>query len=259
MPNSMDDLFTDDVHVVASLEIPTSRIKIMKISYCDESGTGNEPIAVMVGVVVDSQRMRVSKEDWRELLAELSNMIGFKIDELHTRDFYSGNSPFRNLNGSQRSDYISAIFKWFVDRKHHFFHSAIDKTIFEKLRKSDGRLNEIGSIWRSLAVHGILAMQRAFQSEKKNKGNTIFIFDNEGTEERDFKAFIFSPPSWTDTYYSRKRKQPPLDQIVDVPYFADSKQVALLQMADLIAYFLRRYAELKEGHSQARYSDEFPN
>jgi len=65
----------------------------MKICYCDESGTGNEPIAVTVGVVVDSQRMRVSKEDWKELLAQLSNMIGSKIDELHTRDFYSGNSP----------------------------------------------------------------------------------------------------------------------------------------------------------------------
>ncbi|HET9376701.1 MAG TPA: hypothetical protein VFO40_17130 [Chthoniobacterales bacterium] len=106
----------------------------MKICYCDESGTGNEPIAVTVGVVVDSQRMRVSKEDWKELLAQLSNMIGSKIDELHTRDFYSGNSPFRNLNGSQRSDYISAIFKWFVDRKHHFFTQRSTKLFLESLR-----------------------------------------------------------------------------------------------------------------------------
>lgn len=29
----------------------------MKVSYCDESGTGDEPIAVMVGVIVNAQRI----------------------------------------------------------------------------------------------------------------------------------------------------------------------------------------------------------
>ncbi|MBV8282564.1 MAG: DUF3800 domain-containing protein [Candidatus Eremiobacteraeota bacterium] len=107
-----------------------------------------------------------------------------------------------------------------------------------------------------IGVHGILAMQRAFQGEKKNKGNTIFVFDSERMEERDFNAFISDPPGWTATYYSKKRKQAPLDQIIDVPYFADSKHVALLQVADFIAYFLRRYAEIQEGYSQPRYADE---
>ncbi len=90
-------------------------------------------------------------------------------------------------------------------------------------------------------------MQRAFQGEEKNKGNTIFVFDDEHMEERDFKTFISDPPRWTDSYYSRERRQAPLDEIIDVPYFADSKHVALLQVADFIAYFLRRYAEIREG------------
>jgi Protein of unknown function (DUF3800) len=227
----------------------------MKVCYCDESGTGDEPIAVMVGVVVDSQRMRLTKGHWKELLDELSQITGSRVEELHTGDFYRGNSPFRRITAEQRSQYISSIFKWFADRKHHFFHSAIDKKLYSALKSSDRNLAEIGSLWRTLAVHGILAMQRTFQGEKNNKGNTIFVFD-EHIEERDFKAFISDPPRWTETYYSKGRRQAPLDQIIDVPYFADSKQVALLQVADAIAYFLRLHAEIKEGHSQPRYPDE---
>src|SRR5262249_11406315 len=123
---------------------------IMKVCYCDESGTGNEPIAVMVGVVVDSQRMRVTKDHWKELLDHLSDITGSQLDELHTRDFYSGNSPFRNLNGEQRYQYISSIFGWFADRKHHFFHSAIDKSRYSASVASDSNLAAIGSLWRTL-------------------------------------------------------------------------------------------------------------
>jgi hypothetical protein len=45
----------------------------MKVCYCDESGTGDEPIAVMVGVLVDSQRMHITKKDWCELLEQFSS------------------------------------------------------------------------------------------------------------------------------------------------------------------------------------------
>lgn len=37
--------------------------------YVDESGTGDEPIGVMVGVVADAHRMRVTKQDWNGLLS----------------------------------------------------------------------------------------------------------------------------------------------------------------------------------------------
>lgn len=44
----------------------------MQFVYIDESGTGDEPIGVMVGVVADSHRMRVTKENWSGLLFALS-------------------------------------------------------------------------------------------------------------------------------------------------------------------------------------------
>lgn len=47
----------------------------MKFVYIDESGLGEKPIAVMVGVIVDSQRMHITKKNWNLLLQTLSNLI----------------------------------------------------------------------------------------------------------------------------------------------------------------------------------------
>jgi hypothetical protein len=229
----------------------------MKLCYCDESGTGNEPIAVMVGVVVDSQRMHITKEDWDDLLEHLSGIVGVRLAELHTRDFYSGNRAFRGIAGPKRSEYISTIFQWFADRKHHFIHTAIDKNAFRSAVAMGAVPSEIQSVWRCLGAHIILAAQRAFQKIEKTKGHTIFIFDNEYREEKHFKEFIFRPPAWSDSYYERAKKQRPLGHVVDVPYFADSKDVALLQVADFTAYFLRRYAEIEGRHDTPRYPDEY--
>ena len=71
----------------------------MKLCYCDESGTGDEPIAVMVGIIVDAQRMHVTKEHWQDLLTSLSRVVGHKVDEIHTRDFYAGNGFWREIRG----------------------------------------------------------------------------------------------------------------------------------------------------------------
>ena len=228
----------------------------MKVCYCDESGTGDEPVAVMVGIVVDSQRMHRTKEHWNDLLNSLSRIVHQKLDEIHTRDFYAGNGVWRDLPGPNRSEVISSVFNWLAERKHHIVYTAVEKKLFEDNRSVGKIPKELGTVWRFMGFHLLLAVQRAFQTHEKTKGNTIFVFDNEERERLRFTDLVNESPAWSDSYYSRGKKQARLDQIVDVPYFGDSKEVALLQVADFIAYFLRRYAEIKEGHSQARYPDE---
>ena len=53
--------------------------------YSDESGTGEEPIATMVGIVVDAGRMHLTKGDWVDLLGILSHLTNRTIAKLHTR------------------------------------------------------------------------------------------------------------------------------------------------------------------------------
>lgn len=228
----------------------------MKICYLDESGTGNEPYAIMVGIIVDIQRMHVTKNDWKTLLDDLGKIIGKKINEFHTRDFYRGNDCWRDLNGPIRAKIITAILNWFKARKHKISFCGLDKNKFLENLETDKYLNNLKSLWCMLGLHQILIIQKAFQNEDKNKGNTILIFDNEVTEKTKFAELILNPPTWTESYYNKRKKQDALDQIVDVPYYGDSKDVSLIQVADLIAYILRLYAELKENKTEPRYKDE---
>ncbi len=218
----------------------------MKLCYVDETGTGTEPIAIMVGIIVDSQRMHVTKEHWRKLIDTLSGIVGHKIHELHTRDFYSGRGIWKAMDGSHRSAYIDAVCDWLIARKHDIVFSSVVKAEFDKELKIGTIPKEINTYWRFLGKHLALSIQKAHQSLPKNKGNTILVFDNESREEMRFTDLILNSPAWSYSYYDKGKKQDALDQIVDVPYFGDSKEVSLIQLADFVAVFFRRYAELKE-------------
>lgn len=107
-----------------------------------------------------------------------------------------------------------------------------------------------------MALHICLAVQKHHQSISHNKGNTVLIFDNEEREVAEFTAMIRNPPEWTDTYYGRTEKQDRLDQIIDVPYFGDSRHVGLIQLADFVSYFIRRHLEITSKQVPSRYDGE---
>lgn len=228
----------------------------MKLCYCDETGTGQEPFAVLLGVVVDATRMHVTKEDWTSFLKQLSQIVGQDFKELHTRHFYAGAGIWKALTGQQRSDAINFFIKWFTDRKHHIVFSAVDKARHAQLKSEKKLPRELETVWRSMGFHVALAIQRHFQGEPKNKGNTIFVFDEEVKEETRFHELVLNPPQWSESFYSKRQKAQPLDQLVDAPYFADSKNVGLLQVADFLAYFVRRYIEIQENAIPEKYDGE---
>jgi hypothetical protein len=228
----------------------------MKFCYCDESGTGTEPIAVMVGVVVDANRMHLTKDNWSNLLTTLSRLLGRQVSELHACEFYPGNGIWRGINGHLRSNLITAILQWLMDRKHYIVYSVIHKARFTQCKTQGQIPDEIGTIWQALGFHLLLALQKAYQRSEGTKGNTIVIFDNQKREEIRFTDLVKNPPHWSDSYYCRERGSRQLDQIIDVPYFADSRDVALIQLADFLSFFIRRYVEIKEGLGGERYEGE---
>ncbi len=235
----------------------------MQFVYIDESGTGEEPIAVMVGVVVDSHRMRPTKEEWKALLTILSGIVGQEITEIHTRDFYSGNSPWRELGGHQRSSIIDAVFQWLRVRKHAIVYTAVDKVAFQNGILNEPYYRDIRTLWRFMALHLSLSIQKYYQGSPRGNNRTInltgqcaLVCDNENREMKRFTDLLSSAPDWTDTYYDRKPSQLRFSQIVDVPYFVDSRDVALIQLADFICFFLRRHLELSMSYSEPAYRDE---
>lgn len=79
------------------------------------------------------------------------------------------------------------------------------------------------------------------------------VFDAHEKDQKGYSELLLNPPEWTDTYYSRGKKQNRLDQIIDVPHFVDSAHVGMIQLADCISYFLRRHIEIVEAVVPPRY------
>lgn len=235
----------------------------MQFIYIDESGIGEEPFAVMAGVVADSHRMRLTKADWSKLLSTLSEIIGREIDEIHTSNFYSGNSLWRDLNGQQRAAIITAIFNWLKQRRHSIVYTAVDKTFFTANFENEPYAKEIKTLWRFMALHLALSVQKCYQGTAKGNnrkinptGHCVLVFDNELRDQKRFTDLLLHAPDWTDDYYDKKPNQESFSQIVDVPHFVDSKDVGLIQLSDFICFFLRRYLELKSGYAKPDYQDE---
>lgn len=227
----------------------------MKFAYIDESGTGDEIYAVMAGVIIDAQRMRATKDDWSSLLLSLSEIVEREVKEFHTRDFYAGNTPWREIRGDKRTEIITAIFGWFEERKHHIIFSSVDKKkLFNKFSEHPFTEN-LGNVWKILALHFALSIQRAHQNYKNNKGNTLLIFDAHDKDEKEFSDLILNPPEWTDTYYKKRENKKRLGQIIDVPHFVNSQHVGMIQLADCVSFFLRRNLEIVNG-AEERYDGE---
>ncbi len=228
----------------------------MKLCYCDESGTGSEPIATMAGIVVDSTRMHITKQHWGNLLTVLTKSFGRTVSEIHTRNFYNGRGLWYQLDGTKRAEGITTVLNWLKDRKHRVVFCAVDKESYKQEFAKQFIPDELQSVWRFMGFHIILSIQKCHQSQRSNKGHTLFVFDNEERERVRFTDLVATPPAWSGNYYDRGAKQEPLDQIVDTPYFGDSKEVYLIQVADLICFLVRRYAEIKEGYVDEKYKGE---
>ncbi|MDT8284973.1 MAG: DUF3800 domain-containing protein [Thermovirgaceae bacterium] len=227
----------------------------MKFCYFDESGMGDEPVLVVAGIDVDAGRMRTTRKDWADFLESLSLRIGRPVDEFHTRNFYRGNRLSRTIDGNERAEVISAILDWLAARRHRITFSAILKSRFESLRSAP-YLKDLGTPWSAAAFHCVLTLQRAHQGLKGSRRQTVLIFDREVAEEDRFSELIKYPPGWSREYYDPPGDATPLDTLLEAPLFADSRLVLLIQVADMVAYLLRFYAELQEGLSQESYPGE---
>ena len=217
----------------------------MKFCYLDETGTGQETVVIIVGVIVDVQRMNRTKREWDNLLPELNCLLGQSVAEVKANKLIPNGNKWNTDRGRLKLEVVDKILNWLATRKHKITFAAVDKSRFKDLGECNQFKQAMMKEWNTAAFHILLSLQRCYQTEKNNKGNTVFIFDK-GKEPPKLLDLVKSPPTWSQNYYDPKGKRGGLDQIVDVPFYADSKLLPLIQLADLICFILRRYAELKD-------------
>lgn len=213
----------------------------MKLCYIDETGTdGRSPVIVFAGVVVDGVRSSTTRDELDRVFEEASRVLGKAPSEIKGSDLYQKKKDWRNLEGSERHAIFGRLCKLVIGRKHDIALSVLD---IEKITTEP--LDPEISSWTAGALHIALQIQRGYQRQERNKGHSLLIYDNH-RDSQQFISKILSPPGWTDDYYSRGKKQSALDAIIDAPLFADSKNIGLLQVADVLAFMFRRHIELND-------------
>ena len=228
----------------------------MKFCYLDETGPDqHSPIVILVGVIVDIQRMNLAKQEWKGLFEKISNLARKPIIEIHARDLISGSKAWHGVEPATRFQAVDTILDWISGRKHKITFASVDKARFRSPPNDDERKQALKNEWITVAFHIALSLQKDHQKEQRNKGNTLLIFDK-GREPDKLIDLLTEPPSWSDTYYNWQEKKDRLDKIIDVPFYADSHHVPLIQIADLICYILRRYSELKDYGKDKKYEGE---
>lgn len=226
----------------------------MYFAYVDETGTdGSAPVLVMVGIVVNGERLNRTQEELATIFAGLSVQATGLMKELKGKTLLGGSGPWRRLDGEQRRTVVTNLCHWLVARKHTLALAAISHDCF---KKSPPPGTELSTAWRGGAFHIALQLQRAHQAQRGSKGKTVLVFDDNKQEMDSLVDLIASPPTWSDDFYSRRRRDPPLQQLIDTPFAVKSHHVGLVQVADVFAYVFRRYTELVDYELAEAYVGE---
>jgi hypothetical protein len=224
----------------------------MKICYVDETGTdGNSPAIVMAGIIADGNRLRRTQLEFAQAFDQLGDIADKAIRELKASDLYGGNRAWRGVEADIRMAVITRLCEWLGERRHDIVLASFDFARFVACP-----LDRDLDPWMTAALHIALQVQRVHQGLSKNKGATFLVFDENQPHADRLAELLFDPPSWTDEYYDREKTQPRLDQAIDTAFYARSHHVGLVQVADLVAFVLRRYVELNDYGSRARYDGE---
>lgn len=228
----------------------------MKICYIDESGNDQDKdqFLVMVGIVVDSQRVSRTREEFAEIFDRLQNLFDETLRELKGSKLVGGRDRWRRIDPRTREAIVTDLCEWIKKRKHNLALAAIDRQRFRK-HSTENLSKECKDEWLAAALHIVLQIQKAHQGSKGNKGLTVLIFDDNKQKADKLSELIWHPPEWTDEFYGRKRKQDQLDQVLDTTFTIKSHHAGLIQVADLFAYLFRRFAEIKSSANVSAEQD----
>lgn len=229
----------------------------MKFVFLDESGKVQNEVSVIAGIVIDSYRIHRTRREWITILENMTPLAGVAIREFHMREVYSGRGEWAGATAINRDSAIDLVLDWLAEKRHPIVFSATLKTAFESRVESGCPMaRELGSRWVSEAFHIALSINKAHKNIKGNKGKSVLIFDRgSGYEERLSELLVF-PPSWSDTYYSKDEGQEQLSEIMDTAFFVHSLHAPLIQLADALAFILRRFAEIKDTGDRERFNGE---
>jgi hypothetical protein len=214
----------------------------MYLLYLDESGdTGNwqqQNNFVIGGLAVYEFRLRALEEKLRSIQRRYFPNISIPI-VFHATDIHSGNKIFRKFDKPIREQLLLDLYN-IINSNY-----SPNVVIFGACISIDAAQNpfsdrncifeEVISGFNSFLVENYRQQQEEGTGRAGNKG--LIIIDR--NREEQYKQLI-------DTFKEQGTKYGYLRNIVDIPYFARSKDTPMLQLADLCSYALFRHYEKQD-------------
>jgi len=231
----------------------------MYIGYVDESGfvgkarDSDQPIQAMACILPSIYNLHRTTDEFVEITTIIREN-DVPITELKAKEMYRGWGAWSRVSGDIRHRIFELYLKWLEDRRHKTILSLIDNNRFFDLKDSGNSIaNHMGFPYVAGALQLALAIQKHHKGEKRNKGKTILIFDEQEGFENHVAELLAKPPGFTDNFYGyQPRDGIKLNQIVDTAYFVKSHHAHMVQVADAVAFVSRLHLELTVyGKAQA--------
>jgi hypothetical protein len=221
------------------------------LCYIDEAGTTGksltgvpqQPVFTMAGLLVSDEKWRKTEREIRQVI---SSEYGAPLPpnfELHASELLAphGEGPFTGWTRDRRNSLALQVLKLIETRKHQVLLQWVVK---RRMAAAAPPADDFGFDWKDpweLSFALALTMAEEFlQSSKTGSSSTgMVIIDHEPTYLEVVRA------------HSRDRQQASgwrkTNKVMEIGYSAASHANSLIQMTDLVAFTMKKWAESAAG------------
>lgn len=243
----------------------------MYFCYVDESGhcgtkyDSNQPVEVLVGVVSDASKIHKTNREHSNFLKNLLIKHGIEVSEIKSAQIFRGRKEWSSVDSKVRKQVFTDLLKWVNERSCKLIVCPIHSEKYFELKKGDNEFAvKFHYPYEAGAFNILLSLQRLKYGSHNNKGKTIVIFDEEGEHDKRLIRLLSEDLSFTDNFtqikipkrIKVKQGVERFCQIIDIPFFSKSEHSQLIQIADLVAFVVSRYIQLKSFNFQPSFEDE---
>jgi hypothetical protein len=183
---------------------------------------------------------------FQNLLATATQKARPGLQEFKGSDLYRGRGKWGKVESEQRVQLLEQIVGFAADRKHRLVLGAVDINRFDK---SQIDCPPSGDARMIAALHCVLQVERHQRSKKGNKGDTLFLFDEH--RGNDVMAeYLLDAPIDVRSYFGEKGRPANDSCIVEAPLSVRSERFGMIQIADVLAFLFRRFAEVEAGQEE---------
>ena len=233
----------------------------MYLGYIDESGfvghqpNAEQPVQVVACVLANVYNLHRTMDEFQGTIQFLRDRH-IPLRESKAGDIYRGRHAWHGV-GIERHQVLTQHFQWLAARGHKLILSIIEnQKFFDARNGGDPVATLFQAPYVAGAIHMALSVQKRHQAQKKNKGKTVLIFDEQQAFESRVEDLIGEPPEVTDAFYGYEGEGQRLSQILDTAFFAKSHFASLIQVADTVAFVAGAYLRLVQYGGEQAYVGE---